>query len=301
MIDNVAWDNKQNGFDENSAIRASKLYNNTAYDNHDYNFYFDCGGSVDTLANNLSFGTGRIAVIGNSESNSWNLPIVVTSKDFVSLNDAIASGPRAADGSLPTTTFLHPATGSSIIDKGIDVGWDYSGAAPDLGSYEAVPIALPSSPASTQTAPATTTIKGTAAHDVLIGASGADTIYGYGGNDKLNGKAGSDVLVGGAGQDTFVFNTKLGATNVDKISDFNVADDTIHLASGVFTKLAAGQLPASEFWIGAAAHDATDRVIYDSNTGILSYDPDGSGPNEMVQIAKLAASLKMTAADFFVT
>lgn len=301
VVDNMAWDNRQNGFDENGAVRASKLYNNTAYDNHDYNFYFEYGGSVDTLANNLSAGTGRLAIVATSETNSWDLPVSVTSSDFASVNAAVAYGSRAADGSLPSTTFLHPALGSAIVDKGTDVGWTYLGSAPDLGSYEAAAGASASSPPGGQISQATATIKGTAANNVMTGTSRGDTIAGYDGNDKLNGMAGSDVLVGGPGQDTFVFNTKPGPTNVDQITDFSVADDTISLENAVFTKLAAGKLPGGEFWIGTAAHDASDRVIYDSNTGILSYDPDGTGPSGLVQIAKLSLALAMTAADVFVT
>ena len=42
--------------------------------------------------------------------------------------------------------------------------------------------------------------------------------------------AGNDVLIGGKGKDVFVFATALNkATNLDKITDFNVKDDSIQL------------------------------------------------------------------------
>jgi serralysin len=70
----------------------------------------------------------------------------------------------------------------------------------------------------------------------LQGLGGADTLDGGVGNDVLNGGLGSDVLTGGAGRDAFVFNTALGAANIDQITDFSVPDDTIRLENGVFRR-----------------------------------------------------------------
>ena len=71
--------------------------------------------------------------------------------------------------------------------------------------------------------------------------AGKDALFGNGGNDRLFGGLGNDVLDGGSGQDIFLFDTALGRTNaankrtnLDKITDFVVADDTIHLAKSVF-------------------------------------------------------------------
>ena len=48
-----------------------------------------------------------------------------------------ARGARAADGSLPNSDFLHLASGSDLIDKGIKVrGISYSGNSPDLGAVD---------------------------------------------------------------------------------------------------------------------------------------------------------------------
>ncbi|MBM6594483.1 calcium-binding protein [Microvirga pudoricolor] len=136
----------------------------------------------------------------------------------------------------------------------------------------------------------------------LTGNAFANLIVGHGGANKLNGGLGNDTLTGGAGKDVFVFDTKPDDTaNYDRITDFNVRDDTIHLENAVFKYLGkAGALKASAFWKGAEAHDSSDRVIYDAKKGIVFYDPDGSGSRDQVEIARIGKNLKITEKDFFV-
>ena len=117
VTDNVAWGNRAIGFDENSASDPITLENNTAYNNGLYNYGFWEGEH--TFRNNLSAGTGRVAASGSSEGNSWTMPVKVDSSDFLSLDGNItARGERAADGSLPTTQFLHLAAGSDLVNLG---------------------------------------------------------------------------------------------------------------------------------------------------------------------------------------
>ncbi|WP_305072137.1 M10 family metallopeptidase [Microvirga puerhi] len=146
------------------------------------------------------------------------------------------------------------------------------------------------------------TITGNAAANVLRGGSGNDRLYGLDNNDTLIGGDGNDTLTGGLGDDAFVFNTKPnGTTNVDRITDFNVADDTIMLDDAVFTALGnPGFLDPAEFWTGTKAHDASDRVIYNASTGLISYDPDGTGRAAPIQFAQVNKGLKMTANDFLI-
>ena len=137
--------------------------------------------------------------------------------------------------------------------------------------------------------------------DKMHGGNGDDAVNGYGGNDTLNGGAGNDTIYGGSGTDTFVFNTALNAdSNIDKITDFSVKDDTVKLENAVFAKLASGTLAGSAFYIGTAAHDASDRIIYNKKTGALSYDADGKGGGAAVQFATSAPGLALTNADFVV-
>ena len=152
------------------------------------------------------------------------------------------------------------------------------------------------------------TLRGDALGDILSGLAGKDALFGLAGNDTLNGGLGNDVMEGGAGQDIFILNAKLGKTNasnrksnLDRITDFSVADDTIDLARSVFTKIAKkGVLTKSAFYIGAAAHDANDRIVYNKKTGALFYDSDGKGGHAAIQIATLTKSLLLTNKDFYV-
>ncbi|RJG40892.1 calcium-binding protein [Mesorhizobium sp. DCY119] len=136
-----------------------------------------------------------------------------------------------------------------------------------------------------------------------VGNSLANTIAGTTGSNFINGAAGSDYLVGGAGNDTFFFNTALGTSNIDTIADYNVAQDTIRLENGIFTALVGtGTLTAAQFVKNASgtATDANDRIIYETDTGKLFYDSNGSAAGGQVQFAKLAAGLALTSSDFFI-
>lgn len=137
--------------------------------------------------------------------------------------------------------------------------------------------------------------------NVLLGNNGSNTLDGSKGNDTLEGGLGNDVLIGGKGLDVFVFDAALGADNVDTLSSFSVQDDTIQLSLSIFDDLlGAGVLSSSEFFIGSAAYDADDRIIYNNSTGMLYYDPDGNGVETAIQFATLGTGLSLTVNDFIV-
>ena len=139
--------------------------------------------------------------------------------------------------------------------------------------------------------------------NAITGNAGANMLKGGAGNDILRGSLGKDTLYGQAGKDTFVFDTKASSTNLDAVKDFSVKDDTIWLDNAVFAKIGKGtptkplKLAKDAFFLGAKAHDASDRVIYDGKTGGLYYDADGTGRSAAVKIATLSKALKMTNAD----
>ena len=136
------------------------------------------------------------------------------------------------------------------------------------------------------------TLKGTASSDwisldrgddMIDAGFGFDSVLGGSGNDSLNGGGGRDTLSGGSGADRFVFDSYLSAaTNIDTITDFNAAaGDRLVLDRAIFTTLNSGSsLSASTFRAGAdlvSAATAEDRLLYDTSTGTLRYDADGSG------------------------
>ncbi|MFZ2725664.1 MAG: hypothetical protein WAX77_05405 [Methylococcaceae bacterium] len=135
--------------------------------------------------------------------------------------------------------------------------------------------------------------------NLLIGNSAVNLLNGSSGNDTLNSGTGNDTLTGGTGKDLFQLTT---SANYDRITDFSVVDDTIQLENSVFTKLiSTGALPAAEFKIASAATDSNDYILYNSSTGVLSYDADGSGAGKAVQIALLGTHLALSSADFIVS
>ncbi|MCA3284340.1 MAG: hypothetical protein ING16_15875, partial [Roseomonas sp.] len=145
-------------------------------------------------------------------------------------------------------------------------------------------------------------ITGNSLANALAGAGQADTLNGGGGTDTLAGGLGADSLFGGTGRDQFVFNSALDAANVDRISDYSTTDDTIVLDDAVFTALGSpGTLAAGAFKAGAAATDADDRIIYNTSTGALLYDADGSGSGLAIQFATLSGLTgTLNAAEFII-
>lgn len=135
------------------------------------------------------------------------------------------------------------------------------------------------------------------------GNSLANVITGNDGNNTLSGGLGNDRLIGGAGDDTFVFATRPSPANVDRIHDFTHGYDTIALDHAIFAKLAAGPLPSHAFkdiTAPSAKLDASDRILYDRDTGSLFYDADGSGPIKAVRFAVLDDHPKVNHADFLI-
>ena len=144
------------------------------------------------------------------------------------------------------------------------------------------------------------TLTGDAAVNRLDGGAGADTLSGGAGNDILIGGTGNDTLTGGVGSDIFVFNTALNATtNKDTITDFNHTDDTIQLYKTVMSALGSvGTLSANNFKLSTQALDSSDRIIYNVNSGALSYDADGSGTAASIQIALIGVTTHPSNIDY---
>jgi Ca2+-binding RTX toxin-like protein len=140
--------------------------------------------------------------------------------------------------------------------------------------------------------------------NAINGNAGRNAISGLGGNDVLNGGLGRDDLRGGSGRDTFEFDTRLSSSNVDRVLDFNVRDDSFALDNAIFRRLGSGseerpgKLKSGYFKIATDAQDSNDYLLYDRATGVLSYDADGSGAGREIAIATLRPGLRLTSSDF---
>lgn len=144
----------------------------------------------------------------------------------------------------------------------------------------------------------------------LSGGGGNDTLTAGEGNDVLNGGTGNDKLSGGGGNDRFRFGTALDAkTNVDTIADFAPGSDQILLKTSVFSiphkymgKNLGTITEVSRLESGPGLTRATapaTRLLYDTNSGTLYYDADGSESTAApVKFAVLTGSPVLVITDF---
>jgi Ca2+-binding RTX toxin-like protein len=125
----------------------------------------------------------------------------------------------------------------------------------------------------------------TTINQMFTGTNANDLLVGMSGNDTLVGGVGSDTLTGGLGNDVFRFNARPTVDSFDIITDFVSGQDKIQLSKGIFSALNAG-VTAGNIVMNSQALDANDYLCYDSNSGALYYDADGSGMvSNAIQIA----------------
>ena len=152
LVNSMAWNNlcgvEAVGGESSSAgggVLGMHIYNNIFYNNavgSDIQKSSNGGyiGQI-TFRNNVIYHSNLATAYGFNDipihdHNNLDIPITVTDSDFVSINSTGADGPRNADGSLPTLKFLHLASGSKLIDTGVNVGLPFNSNAPDLGAFE---------------------------------------------------------------------------------------------------------------------------------------------------------------------
>ncbi|WP_442583731.1 calcium-binding protein [Mesorhizobium sp. ASY16-5R] len=202
---------------------------------------------------------------------------------------------------------LNGGDGNDILIGGGDGDHLDGGNGSDTASFSdaangvRVSLADPDGDAVADTFASIENLEGSAFNDKLIGDAAKNVLSGLKVSDAIDGGLGADRLSGGAGKDVFVFSSTLGASNVDSITDFSAADDTIQLAKNVFKALTAiGPLAVTAFNANASglAGDADDRIIYETDTGKLFYDADGNGAGAAIHFATLAGLPPVSAADF---
>lgn len=147
-------------------------------------------------------------------------------------------------------------------------------------------------------------VTGTVYADTIIGNGGKDSILAGAGNDVIRGGLGRDTLTGGSGADVFVFDTSpFARTNTDAVTDFATGTDKLHFSLAVFAAsgLSAGTLQSNQFWASPKAtsgHDIDDRFIYNTKSGVLYFDPDGSGSLSAVEVLTLGSEYPHTSLMF---
>lgn len=185
FYNNIVADNKGFGVSHSFLNDATHgpigaFYNNFIYNNsmgfNDDPGEYDCtsGGGNTVHRNNIVYASTYFGfqaylqaceyqpevgpVYDTSDHNTWlkimaspywqiNPAVTVANADFVSLDTSQLTRPRKADGSLPDVTFGHLASGSDLIDAGVNVELPYSGTAPDIGAFESPYTAAITTPA----------------------------------------------------------------------------------------------------------------------------------------------------------
>ena len=254
---------------------------------------------------------------GNTLGNQMNGNAAANRLEGLGGNDTLngAGGQDTLDGGVGNDVYLLNAkTGITILDAGgIDTvrldSLAYSASeSPYLlpDAIENVELYSSNQYSSIYFSGAT----GNALDNRMMGGAQKNTLNGGDGNDTLIGAGESDTLTGGAGSDVFMFDAplqvpdaygNLSSSGIDTITDFTVGVDRIHIDDNAFPALpltSTGAFLDIHLVIGAAATSAEDRIVYDSSTGNLFYDPDGDGAQAQVQFAQLQTGLALTAADF---
>jgi hypothetical protein len=112
LRNSMAWDNAVGGIIDNNNPAQHRIERCTAWDNPGTGFNLNRSDS--TLTGNLAVANGTDVSLGSNSSgsnNSWDLG---GSWSFQSTNPSVITGPRAADGSIPSSTFLRPSNSADV-------------------------------------------------------------------------------------------------------------------------------------------------------------------------------------------
>jgi Ca2+-binding RTX toxin-like protein len=151
-------------------------------------------------------------------------------------------------------------------------------------------------------------LTGSSSADIINGGAGNDFLFGFDGNDQLTGGLGSDQLTGGLGNDQFIFNSL--SEGIDTITDFTRTGDRIVVSksgfgAGLSSNTVGGAINSNQFIastsdVPGSAMTSSTRFIYNTLTGGLFYDADGSGAAAAVQFATLSSRPSITSQNIFV-
>ncbi|HEV8106369.1 MAG TPA: calcium-binding protein, partial [Burkholderiales bacterium] len=277
-------------------------------------------GGTDTVVSDITWaladgfenltltGTGNINATGN---NAANLLVGNSGNNFFNPrggDDTIQAGAgddliRLGGGGVPTygTKVIDGGAGFDTLDFG---GFAKSAIVVDL--FNGTLKGGGDAGAGSATLTGIEAVVGDAFDDRLGGNNIADSLNGGAGNDTLNGQGGIDTLTGGLGQDLFEFSAGSPGQD-DRVTDFVSGTDKLGFDNRSFPELGApgNFLPDDvRFAQGpglTSGRDADDRVIFNTTTGQLFYDADGSGAGASVLVATLQGVSLLRPADIVVT
>jgi Ca2+-binding RTX toxin-like protein len=185
---------------------------------------------------------------------------------------------------------LHEAAG-----EGIDtIEWSLGGSYTMADNIENFTVVVgPYLPTAWITGNAQNNImRGANGDDRFYGLDGNDTLIGGGGDDQLTGGNGIDLLTGGAGADTFWY--EAGTTGIDTITDFTRGVDRLILP---LSMIAAGPFNFIQ-GPGAVSNSTLPTLLYDSSSGVFSYDADGTGAGSALGLFNIGSGLTLNFTDF---
>ncbi|MEH2248574.1 MAG: calcium-binding protein [Nostoc sp.] len=284
------------------------------------------GGTGDDLLSYSVYATGGITTTINATTNIGSITAgtnVVSYKNIERLNISGTIYDDNIVGNNGNDTFsggvtigndtIDGGTGDDLLSYDFDFLFPYNGTEGITSTYNAT-INIGSITAGTNQVSYKNierlNISGTIYDDNIVGSkgndtlnggnAGNDTILGGAGNDILTGGNGNDTLYGNGGTDTFAFNNY--NEGVDIIYDFNATNELIQVSANDFGGgLSPGSLSANQFTIGTSATTSAQRFIYDSTTGALFFDQDGSASRfTQVKFTQLLSGLSLTKNNFVV-
>ena len=137
-----------------------------------------------------------------------------------------------------------------------------------------------------------------------VGTNLSDKIIGNAGANIIEGGVSNDILTGKGGSDTFMYRS--ASEGFDKITDFGANDFFSISASGFGGGLSADvPLSTSASSTGVFVSDVNPtplgsnaNFLYNSSTGLLSFDVDGVGAGQVIPLATLDTTPTLSVEQF---
>jgi Ca2+-binding RTX toxin-like protein len=247
----------------------------------------------------LDGGAGADTLVGGKGNDTYHVDLILNASSQVVLEDTITEYKDEGTDSLMIYNGRNVSSSSAVL---LTLGSNLENmdaSHTDISLLNLVGNALNNVMIGNSTA---NTLDGGTGNDTLYGGDGADTLIGGDGADILSGGAGKDTLTGGIGADIFNFDTAPSTSNVDHITDFSrLEGDTLSLSLSQFPNIgtAGNKLASTEFYSSGTlpTATATQHIVYNTSTGDLYYNADGSGTGGLVLIGTLDGHPTLSAGD----